>query len=62
MLTISVVEGERLKELIPYLEPKYVMPLRATVTRAGQLAMTTDCWTALTNKSYITAFLKSKIK
>lgn len=30
---ISVAEGERLKEFIQYLKPKYIMPSTATVTK-----------------------------
>lgn len=58
-----MVEGEQFKELVRYLEPVYVFPLRATVTECIEknfeemdeqkvkLALTTDCWTALTNKN-----------
>ena len=33
MLPASVVEGEELKKLVWYLEPEYIMPSRATVTK-----------------------------
>ena len=53
--------------------PEYIMPSRATVTKRIEkhfevkdelkvkltLALTTDCWTALTEESYITTFLKN---
>lgn len=44
MMPIGVVEGEAFKELVLYLEPEYIIQLRATVTKQAESAALACQW------------------